>query len=240
MRSFKLKKDNKRLESKVEERTQSLERVLDEKNMLLSEKNLLLTEIHHRVKNNLQVINGLLELRKETFRDKKYKAAFSEGQSSIISIAMIHELLYQNENFGSLRFTIIAKNITNSISQLFATQKRQIDFEFGNSDIALNVDTAVPLGLILNELLTNAYKYLPLNGENKVVIDLLDLENGHYQFIFQDNGPGLNADIDLNNVTSIGLSIVKRLVTQLEGKMHYEYNNGAKFVITFPNLTEVV
>ena len=240
MRSFKLKKDNKRLESKVEERTQSLERVLDEKNMLLSEKNLLLTEIHHRVKNNLQVINGLLELRKETFRDKKYKAAFSEGQSSIISIAMIHELLYQNENFGSLRFTIIAKNITNSISQLFATQKRQIDFEFGNSDIALNVDTAVPLGLILNELLTNAYKYLPLNGENKVAIDLLDLENGHYQFIFQDNGPGLNADIDLNNVTSIGLSIVKRLVTQLEGKLHYEYNNGAKFVITFPNLTEIV
>lgn len=238
-RSYKLSKDNKRLEQKVKERTQKISLVLDEKEVLLSEKNLLLTEIHHRVKNNLQVTNGLLQLRKGAFKDKKYVAAFNEGQSSIISIGVIHELLYQNEKFGSLKFIDLAKNIVSGIAQLFADTKRQIDFEYGNSSVVLNVDSGVPLGLILNELITNAYKYLPSGVDNKVKIDMIDLKDGNFQFIFQDNGPGLPPVIELNNINSIGLSIVKRLVAQLEGIMYYEFEKGAKFVITFPDLNVV-
>jgi hypothetical protein len=233
MRTLKLQKTNKYLENTVNERTINLTEILKEKELLLSENTILLTEIHHRVKNNLQVINGLLELRKSVFKHKKYKDAFSEGQSSIITIARIHELLYQHDDFGSLQFIIIAQNITNGISDLFAAQKKHIKFEFGDSKICIDIDTAVPLGLILNELLTNAYKYLPLHANNKVYINLIDLSNGQYQFVFQDNGPGLDPEINLQNATSIGFSIVKRLATQIEGSLQYEFDHGAKFTITY-------
>jgi two-component sensor histidine kinase/ligand-binding sensor domain-containing protein len=228
-----LQKANLNLEYKVQERTYSLTQTLNEKDLLLSEKNILLTEVHHRVKNNLQVINGLLELRKEGIEDEKARAAFDEGKNGVASIAMIHELLYRNEITGTLEFSIIAQNLTTKTAQLFATQKKHIEFNFGSFDIKLNLDQSITLGLILNELLMNAYKYLPAQKNNMVKIDLMKTNEGNYIFIFHDNGPGLENEIQFEKANTIGFSIIKRLAKQLKGKASYTFDYGSKFVIQF-------
>ena len=225
-RTRKFKKDSLILEQKVQQRTESL-------NKALSEKEILLTEIHHRVKNNLQVISGLLELRKSGIEDEKGMAAFNESQSGIMSIAMIHELLYQNENVGKLEFNVILNNIISNVAQLFGKQDRKIIFEILPNDFVFNINTTVTLGLIMNELLTNAYKYLPAHQKNKVVVRVMKLNKNSFQLIFHDNGPGLPSDIDFDALETIGFSIIKSLVKQLHGSLAYEYEQGSKFVIDF-------
>ena len=225
-RTRKFKKDSFNLEQKVQQRTESL-------NKVLSEKELLLTEIHHRVKNNLQVISGLLELRKSGIEDEKGMAAFNESQSGIMSIAMIHELLYQNENVGKLEFNVILNNIISNVAQLFGKQDRKIIFEIVPNDFVLNINTSVTLGLIMNELLTNAFKYLPAHQQNKVVIKITQMGNHFYQLVFHDNGPGLSSGVDFKEPDTIGFSMIKSLVKQLHGSIIYEYEQGSKFVIDF-------
>jgi two-component sensor histidine kinase len=228
-----LKKANQKLEIKVLERTHKLIDALNEKDQLLSEKNILLTEVHHRVKNNLQVIIGLLELRKEGIEDEKARAAFDEGKSGVTSIAVIHELLYRNDNNGTLDFSVIVKSLTIKMAQLFVAQNKSIQFVIGDFDKQLNIDKSVTLGLILSELLNNAYKYLPANSSNKVLIDLIPGEDGNCIFTFHDNGPGLINTAQFYRATTEGFSIVKRLAKQLKGKASYEFDSGSKFVIQF-------
>ena len=232
-----LKKANRKLEMKVLERSYKLIDALNEKDQLLSEKNILLTEVHHRVKNNLQVIIGLLELRKEGIEDEKARAAFDEGKSGVTSIAVIHELLYRNDNNGTLDFSVIVKSLTVKMAQLFVAQNKSIQFVIGDFDKQLNIDKSVTLGLILSELLTNAYKYLPPNSSNKVLIDLIPSEDGNCTFTFHDNGPGLINTAQFNRATTVGFSVVKRLAKQLKGKASYEFDNGSKFVIQFKDDT---
>lgn len=226
LRNRKYEKNKIILEQKVQQRTESL-------NSALSEKELLLTEIHHRVKNNLQVINGLLELRKFAIEDKKGIAAFNESQSGIMSIAMIHVLLYQNENIGKLEFNFILNNIISNVAQLFGKQDRKITFEIIPNHFVLNMDSSVTLGLIMNELLTNAFKYLPAHQQNKVVIKIILMENHFYRLVFHDNGLGLPTGVDFDAPVTIGFSMIKSLVMQLHGTIFYEYDQGSKFVIDF-------
>jgi len=225
LRARKFKLDKIKLEQKVQQRTESL-------NTALNQKEVLLTEIHHRVKNNLQVINGLLELRKTTIEDEKGMAAFNESQSGIMNIALIHELLYQSENIGQLEFNFILNNIISNVAQLFGKQDKKIIFEVEPNDFMFNMDTTVTLGLITNELLTNAFKYLSADTAKKVNIKIIK-EQETYFFIFHDNGPGLNSDIDFDNVSSIGFSMMKSLAMQLHGSIGYEYAQGSKFTVRF-------
>jgi two-component sensor histidine kinase/ligand-binding sensor domain-containing protein len=226
---YRTRKFNKaaiKLEQVVQDRTQSL-------NATLHEKEILLTEIHHRVKNNLQVISGLLELRKLGIEDEQGKAAFNESQSGIMSIALIHELLYQNENVGSLEFNVILNNIISNVTQLFGKQDKKIAFDLVPNQFVFNMDTAVTLGLIMNELLTNAFKYLPGNKHNRVVIEIKEWENGAFWMSFRDNGPGLALGFSFEKVTTIGFSMLKSLAMQLHGSISYEYQQGSKFVVIF-------
>jgi two-component sensor histidine kinase/ligand-binding sensor domain-containing protein len=225
LRARKFKLDKIKLEQKVQQRTESL-------NTALNQKEVLLTEIHHRVKNNLQVINGLLELRKTTIEDEKGMAAFNESQSGIMNIALIHELLYQSENIGQLDFNFILNNIISNVAQLFGKQDKKIIFEVEPNDFMFNMDTTVTLGLITNELLTNAFKYLPANQGKKVNIKIIK-EQETYSFIFHDNGPGLKSDIDFDNASSIGFSMMRSLAMQLHGSIGYEYAQGSKFTVRF-------
>lgn len=230
LRSRKFKKDTIILEQKVQQRTESL-------NKALSEKELLLTEIHHRVKNNLQVISGLLELRKSGIEDERGMAAFSESQSGIMNIAMIHELLYQNENTGRLEFHFILNNIISNVTQLFGNENKKIIFEVPPNKFVFNINTSVTLGLILNELLTNAFKYLPPNQRNTVSIKIEQVGNHSYRLVFQDNGPGLPKGVDFHAADSIGFSIIKSLVMQLHGTIAYSYEQGSMFVLDFEDNT---
>ena len=227
LRARKYKMDTLKLEQRVQQRTQSL-------NNALKDKELLLTEIHHRVKNNLQVISGLIELRKTNIDDDKSLSAFNESQSGIMSIALIHELLYQNENVGQLEFNYILNNLISNVAQLFGKQDKKIDFVITPNHFVFNMDTSVTLGLILNELLTNAFKYLPANENNKVFIETTALDNGSYRIVFHDNGRGLKSDFNFDeNSTTIGFSLIKSLVKQLHGSITYKFEKGSKFVIVF-------
>jgi len=226
-RNRKLNADKLRLENAVESRTQALKKAMGEKDLLLA-------EIHHRVKNNLQVISGLLQLQSTAIDDDRLKRAFDEGQSRVNSIALIHENLYQNENIGKIYFHEFIKDLVSKVVELFAFGDQYIQFDIGDERILLDLDTAAPLGLIVNELVTNAYKYLPRNEpKNLVSITLNILPNGEYNLLYHDNGPGISGGIDFVTANTLGLKMIKRLSNQLIGEATYRYNEGAEILIVF-------
>ena len=226
-RTYKLLKENHKLELKVDSRTVALRSAL-------KDKELLLTEVHHRVKNNLQVISGLFELQKSQLTDKNAVAAIAEGQSRLSSIALIHQNLYQNENLGNIEFSSFAIDLSSKVAGLFENQNNSVAFSIENKEIFINIDTAVPLGLILNELITNSYKFFTKgNQAKKIEIDIIDLKRGAYKLIYKDNGPGLKKGIDFDTATSLGLDLIKGLSGQIDGKATYAYENGSVFTIFF-------
>jgi two-component sensor histidine kinase len=229
-RTYKLLKENHKLELKVESRTVDL-------TAALKDKELLLTEVHHRVKNNLQVISGLLELQKVQLTDKQAIAAFTEGQSRVTSIALIHQNLYENENLGNIEFCSFARDLSSKVAELFENQNNRVVFTIENKEVFFDIDTAVPLGLIINELITNSYKYFKKGTqEKKISINIIVVEKGAYKLIYKDNGPGLKKGIDFDTATSLGLDLIKGLSGQIDGKATYAYENGSVFTIFFKDL----
>lgn len=211
----------------IQEKTKALEESLGERELLLK-------EIHHRVKNNLQIISGLLELQKEELTEAGSKAAFNEGQSRVKSISLIHQNLYQNDNLGSIQFKSFVKDLCSQVQDVFEQLDRKIEVSIEMPDKIFDIDTAVPLGLIINELLTNSYKYA--TEKNKLgLIDIVlkDKENGDFILIYSDNGKGIKEDIDFENSTTLGLRLIKGLSSQLGGMASYSNINKSTFTIIF-------
>ena len=226
-RTYKLLKENHKLELKVKSRTVDL-------TTALKDKELLLTDVHHRVKNNLQVISGLLELQKVQLTDKQAIAAFTEGQSRVSSIALIHQNLYENENLGSIEFCSFARDLSSKVTELFENQNNRVVFTIENKEVFFDIETAVPLGLIINELITNSYKYFKKGTqEKKISINIIVLGRGTYKLIYKDNGPGLKKGIDFETATSLGLDLIKGLSNQINGNATYKFENGSVFTILF-------
>lgn len=200
----------------------------------LAERELLLKEIHHRVKNNLQVISGLLELQKEELTEEGSRAAFDEGQSRVRSISLIHQSLYQNDNLSTIHFSSFVKNLVTQVKEVFENGDYKMDVKLSLPDTDFDIDTAVPLGLILNELLTNSYKYATSKGKTGFIeISLTGNGQGDYVLIYKDDGPGMKGSVDFNNAGSLGLRLIKGLAGQLMGEARYEYQAGAEFRINF-------
>lgn len=200
------------------------------------EKELLLKEIHHRVKNNLQVVSSLLDLQSKKAGDNE-KTALAEGQSRVRAMALIHEKLYQSKSISEIDFEAYCKQLTHQISQLFPNGK-SVDCEIDIIDVSLDIDTAVPVGLILNELVTNAYKYAFVNGQGRLRISAKkDSENG-YILRVEDDGPGLPEGFDWRKSKSLGLRLVNRLSRQLYGKAEYRKDEKSIFEITFKDTIE--
>ena len=226
-RTFRLQKSKQELETVVANRTAELM-------SSLAERNVLLKEIHHRVKNNLQVISGLLELQKEEMTDEKLKAAFSEGQSRVRSVALIHHNLYQHDSLASVDFKLFVADLVKQLREVFEEKNRKITVEVTGDDEHLDIDTAVPLGLIINELLTNAYKYaINVEGVASVILDLKRNSTTGYILIYKDNGPGIKGVINFDNATSLGLRLIKGLIGQLGGTVTYHFSNGSIFTFIF-------
>ncbi|NOY51428.1 MAG: tetratricopeptide repeat protein [Chlorobi bacterium] len=195
------------------------------------EKEVLLKEIHHRVKNNLQIINSLLNLQVKNIEDESMLSVMLDGQSRVKAMALIHQTLYQGDNISGINFMNYAAQLLNQLAGLYP-ELDNVKREVVATDIELDIDTAVPIGLILSELITNAYKYAFKNTEGSILISLK--REGHdYRLIVKDNGPGLPLDFDLSKTSSIGLRLVRRLSRQLNGASSYEYKNGSVFIITF-------
>ena len=203
-------------------------------NRLLAAKNaeneLLLKEIHHRVKNNLEVVSSLLALQSAQIDDPNTKDAMLEGQNRVHSIGIVHQKLYQGENLGAIEMKDYFLNLSESILDSFGAEER-IKIELAMEKLDIDIDTAVPLGLIVNELLTNTVKYaFPGGRDGKVLIRLEKQNNGILHMEVSDNGIGKSGVIQ---GTGFGGQLISLLTTQLNGTMKEEIKNGTSISFDF-------
>lgn len=202
----------------------------------LVEKETLLKEIHHRVKNNLQIISSLLNLQANQTEDENLKRIMAEVKNRISSMALIHQKIYQSGNLSSIDFQAYIEQMVQSMETLFNSSKKQITYNINTNGIILDIDTSIPLGLIINELLTNIYKYAFAGQDTGVVTVVLQKKNTEeMELHISDNGKGLPPDFDLNSLNSLGLKLVKGLSNQLKGTIRFENNHGTHCFITFKN-----
>ncbi len=204
------------------------------------EKELLLKEIHHRVKNNLQVVSSLLRLQSKQLRDEQPKEMFRDSQNRIKSMALIHEKLYKARDLSKIDFARYVSKLGVYLFQSYSINPATVQLEINVDSIFLDIDTAIPCGLIINELVSNSLKYAfpspatrPGEQPAKIWIDL-HLDSNH-QFVLTvgDNGRGLPPTIDIYQSKSLGLQLVTRLVEQLNGRIEIDRSQGTTFTIIF-------
>jgi PAS domain S-box-containing protein len=210
-------------------------RLAEEKiNKSLLEKEVLLREIHHRVKNNMQIVSSLMNLQTQTIEDKKYKDIFIESQNRIHTMAIIHEKLYRSDNLAQINFKeYIEEIVTNIFSSYRLNTNIKIDINVKN--IPINMDTAVPCGLIINELITNSLKYaFPEGRPGKIQISVDSKENNMIQLLISDDGIGIPKEIDIRNTRTLGLTLITALAeNQLSGELILNREKGTEFQISF-------
>lgn len=231
IRTRQLKKDNEKLDRIIKEKTKDLEEKTHDLQVSLEQKNVLMKEIHHRVKNNLQVISSLLQIQAKSIEDENAKNALLEGRNRILSIAVIHQKLYQKDNLDNLELNRLASDLFIQVSGLFPDI--QVGFANNIPETNINIDVAVPLGLILNELITNSFKYAFDNTAEPVISVALEYQKNGYLLRYADNGKGLNENVDIEELQSLGLRLIYGLASQLNGHVKYEYSHGATFLIFF-------
>ncbi|HEY3250366.1 MAG TPA: PAS domain S-box protein [Ignavibacteria bacterium] len=202
----------------------------------LKEKEILLKEIHHRVKNNLQIIKSLLSIQLKFIKDKDAAAFITESMDRITSISLIHELLYKDRHLSKIEFNNYLRQITYHLFNVYGIDSERITIEVNANNIFLGIDAAVPCGLIINELLTNCLKYaFPGDRKGKIFIDINTYSDKGVTLRVFDNGIGISREFDINNPPSMGMQLVKTLATQLDGNIELESNNnGTKFILKFP------
>jgi two-component sensor histidine kinase len=197
---------------------------------LLVDKEMLIKEVHHRVKNNLEVVSSLLALQSAQINDPLTKEAMQEGQNRVHSIGIVHQKLYQGENLGAIEMKDYFLNLSESILDSFGADKR-VQVECAMDKLNIDIDTAVPLGLIVNELLTNTLKYaFPDGRDGKVEIKLEKRTDGILQLQVSDNGVGKSGVI---NGTGFGGQLIALLTKQLSGDMREETTNGTRIFFEF-------
>ncbi|MCB8945725.1 MAG: PAS domain S-box protein, partial [Ardenticatenaceae bacterium] len=201
----------------------------------LREKEILLKEIHHRVKNNLQVISSLLDLQSDYITDAPVKEMFQESRSRVRSMALVHEQLYQSVNLAQINFAEYVQNLTGYLLQVYGHLARQVHLQMDIARLPLSIETAVPLSLIINELVSNAYKHAFVDGRSgTITLALTTSHHHHLELSVQDNGIGIPAHIDIHQHPSLGLTIVNTLTEQLGGQLELQRPSGTRFVLTFP------
>lgn len=202
----------------------------------LIEKEVLLRELHHRVKNNLQIIRSLITLQSKHINDKKALAAFDDISKRIFSMSLVHEKMYKSNNFVDINFR---DYIESMVRELFYSYEitGNVKLDLSIQDISLGLDVAIPCGLVINELVTNALKHAFSNNSNGLLrIHLQKLDDNFMQLTVSDNGKGIAPDIDPYNPNSLGLTLVKILTQQLNGTLEIRNNKGAEFIINFKPL----
>jgi PAS domain S-box-containing protein len=198
----------------------------------LREKELLLKEVNHRVKNNMQVICSLLNLQAGQVEDAAVREMFAEAQNRIASMALVHEKLYQSSDLGQIDFADYLRELTDNLKGLQGSRTRNIRLELATPPLRLGIDTAIPCGLIINELVTNAYKHaFPNDGVGRVAIALERVNGSQLRLEVTDDGRGLPPGFDLQQTRSLGLKLVNTLARQLRGTLEVQSGRGASFVL---------
>lgn len=200
----------------------------------LREKEVMIKEIHHRVKNNLQVISSLLSLQSGQLKDDAIRTLFDESQHRIRSMALVHESLYRSEDLAQVDFRRYVETLADSLVDSYRMPGAAIKVDFDLEPISFSIDHAVPCGLILNELISNALKHaFPQQAAGRITIELRSLTDGRVRLAVADDGRGIPESFEIENVASLGMRIVRNLTEQLRGAIHIERGNGLTVAVQF-------
>lgn len=201
----------------------------------LEEKETLLKEIHHRVKNNLALTIGLVKLQQAKIEDENTKKILKDIQERVYTMELLHRKLYESSNLNSINLKEYIINLVEDISKTYDYEE-EVSLKFDIDEIETTIEKAMPCGLIINELISNAYKYAFKNNKNPKLFISMKKEDKNLLLIIKDNGKGIDENIDIYNCDSLGLKLVNSICTlQLHGKIQYQNQKGAIFKITFQN-----
>jgi two-component system, sensor histidine kinase PdtaS len=200
---------------------------------LLEQKEILLKEIHHRVKNNLMIISSLMNLQSRYIKDKASKEIFTESQNRAKSMALIHERLYQSNDLKKIDFGEYIRSLSNELFNTYDADPGIITLKINVESLFLDINTAVPLGLIVNELISNCLKHgFPDGRKGEIDVDLHSNGN-YYELSVKDNGIGFPKDLNYENTDSLGLQMIVSLTDQIDGNINLNNIVGTEFMITF-------
>jgi two-component sensor histidine kinase len=207
----------------------------------LKEKDILLKEVNHRVKNNLQVISSLLNLQVKHIKDPADVEVFRECQNRVKSMVFIHEKLYKSQDFARIDFSSYMRTLTGTLFQSYGVSSDRISLDIDVQDgLTLGVDRAIPCGLIINELVSNALKYAFSENCTGLIRISAKSSDGIYTLMVSDNGKGIPPGLDYRHAKSLGMQLVNTLTDQLEGSLELESSpdTGTMFKITFGELKD--
>ena len=214
----------------ISDRKQKEERIA----AALREKNILLGEIHHRVKNNLQVIDSLLDLQSARISDPLVMAMLRDSQNRVRSMALIHQTLYQSSNFAEVDFSQFLDTLVPVLISSYGVDPGRIRMRLDVSAVLLPIDSAIPCGLIVNELMSNALKHAFPDGRRGEISLHLTEEAGAVLLSFADDGVGIPADRDFDIPLTLGLQLIPLLADQLHGTLDIQRANPTRFILRFP------
>jgi PAS domain S-box-containing protein len=201
----------------------------------LKEKEVLLQEIHHRVKNNLGIVSSLLQMQCRRTTDQEATTILRDSQNRISSIALVHEKLYRSDDLANIDFAQYIPELTTHLFDSYNVNSSHIKLNIAVDDVSLDIETAIPCGLIINELISNALKYAFLHGcVGEIYIKLCSQKNNSFSLIVRDNGVGLPENFDAKKAKTLGMTLVQGLVKQLKGSLEINSDQGTEFKIYFP------
>lgn len=208
---------------------------------LIEEKEVLLKEIHHRVKNNLQVITSLLSLQSSFIADEQTKGLFRYCQYRVNSMAMVHKMLYQSNDLTHINYHEYVSNLLHNLVTSMQGSSHEIKIDIDIPDIHLNIDTAIPLGLLINEIATNALKYGLRDTGGTFHLKIRKLDHGKYKMLIGDDGIGFPDDVNFRNTNSLGLILIHRLTVQLSGTIEKDRRKkGTNYIVVFEEVNQFV
>jgi len=243
-----LKKAKDELELRVDERTKELsaavqklqseaasrKQIEQQIRESLEEKELLLKEIHHRVKNNMAVISSLLKLQSNHVKNKQFRAVLNDSMSRIKSMALIHEKLYRSDDLARIDFCEYIKDMVDSMYVSYGLSSNRIKLKKDVERINIGIDAAIPCGLIVNELLSNAMKHaFPDDSAGEITLSMHTINEDEVALKIMDNGIGIPEDVDFRNTGTLGMSLINTLVRQLKGTIELNRGMGSAFTVTF-------
>lgn len=203
----------------------------------LEEKNILIREIHHRVKNNMQIISSLLSLQASTIENPEMKNMFNESQNRVRSMSMIHEQLYQRDDLSKIDFNIYVNGLIKSLFQIYTISVKKVSWKVDIDEVKLGLETAIPCGLIINELVSNSLKHAFKEGKMGEILVKMEKHDETITLIVSDNGVGLPDDFSIDAQPTLGLKLVTTLINQLDGKLDIHNKDNTTFTLNFKELS---
>jgi two-component sensor histidine kinase len=203
----------------------------------LRDRTVLLQEIHHRVKNNLQVISSLLDMQSLISQDPEIERILQDSRNRVKAVALIHEALYQSADLANIHLENYVQDLTGHLLHVYGSQAPGVIIHTQVDPVALSIDIAIPCGLLLNELVSNALKHaFPVQSEapGRIWVKFRSQPEGQFTLIVGDNGVGLPPDSLSEDVSSLGLQLVAMLTQQLNGTLEIDRGVGTRFTISFP------